>query len=367
MKSGLSRLWILFLAGLLSTVAAAQPPLDEIRQLLRAGLMPAPEMAQLAELSEQNLADQLLQLDPYARYFEPEQGYLTLPETVERAGIGAEILMQQDEILLLPYQGAVAERAGVPYRSRLLAVDQQPVASDSLQQLASRLRGPEGSWVSLLVETTKGERVEFRFLREIYRPLHVELLQGEQRIIRIRDFITSMTVPSLRATVEFITQSPQADHVPPIIIDLRDSTGGELFEALDLAAAFLPAGTELVTLVDREGEVQRFHAPQGSKYAHPLFILIGPYTASAAEIFAGILQTQGRAVVMGELSFGKCSSQTQVRLSNQAMLRYTNREVLLPGGIACTGAGITPDVSVSDSQLNDAGYLVDLINEWTQQ
>lgn len=354
-------------AALLSNLALAQPPLDEIRHLLREGLMPEPEEAQLMALSEHNLAEGLLQLDPYARYLKPEQGYAILSETVERAGIGAEILMQQEQVWLLPYQGSVSERAGVPYRARLLAVDQRSIASLSLQELAGWLRGPEDSWVSLLVETPQGETVEFRFQRETYRPLHVELLRGEQRIIRIRDFITSMTVPSLRATLGFITQEPGAESQPAIILDLRDATGGELFEALDLAAAFLPPATELATLVNRAGQQERYQAPNGTKYSHPLFILIGPHTASAAEIFAGILQAHGRAVLLGEASFGKCSSQTEARLSNQAVLRYTNREVLLPGDKSCTEIGVTPDLALTEEQLNDAEYLLEQISAWMAQ
>ena len=361
------RLTVLMLTLLLPIAAVASAPLNEIRDLLREKLMPAPDEILLTKLSDQNLAEGLMQLDPYARYLKPEQGYAIFLEAVDRAGIGAEILLQQDEVLILPYQGSVSERAGVPYRSQLLKINEEPITAYSLLELAGLLLGEEDSWVSLLVKTPDGEHVEFRFQRETYRPLHVELLHGDQRIIRIRNFIASTTVPALRATIDFLSPHNQNNHLPNIILDLRDSTGGDLFEALDLAGQFLPAKTELVTLVNRQGQRERFYAPNGMKYDHPLFILIGPHTASAAEIFAGILQSHGRAIVMGEVSFGKCSSQTEQRLSNQALLRYTNREVLLPDGEICSGVGITPDLFLSSDQHNDAEYLLNRINQWTAQ
>ncbi|TVQ71423.1 MAG: carboxyl-terminal protease [Oceanospirillales bacterium] len=358
---------VLFLMLLLSFAAVASAPVDEIRDLLREKLMPAPDESLLAKLSDENLVEGLLLLDPYARYLKPEQGYAILPETVDRAGIGAEILLQQDQILILPYQGSVSERAGVLYRSQLLKINEQPITSYSLLELAGLLLGEEDSWVSLLVKTPEQELVEFRFQREIYRPLHVELLHGDQRIIRIRNFIASTTVPALRATIDFLSSGNQNSHLPNVIIDLRDSTGGELFEALDLAGIFLPASTELVTMVNREDQLEQFYAPRGNKYDNPLFILIGPHTASAAEIFTGVLQAHGRAIVLGEPSFGKCSSQTEKRLSNHALLRYTNREVLLPGGEICSGVGITPDLFLSSDQRNDAEYLLKSINQWNAQ
>lgn len=361
------RLTALFLLLLLPVAAVASAPIMEIRELLREKLMPTPDESLLATLSGQNLAEGLLLLDPYARYLKPEEGYAILSETEERAGIGAEILLQQDQVLLLPYQGSVSERAGVPYRSELLKINEQSVMGFSLLELAGLLLGEEDSWVSLLVKTPEQEQIEFRFQREVYRPLHVELLFDDERIIRIRNFIASTTVPALRATIDFLSVRNERDHLPNVIIDLRDSTGGELFEALDLAGLFLPSMTELAILVNREGKREPFHAPNDIKFDHPLFILVGPHTASAAEIFAGILQSHGRATILGEVSFGKCSSQTEIRLSNHALLRYTNREVLLPGGKICTGVGITPDLFLSSDQHNDAEYVLKTINEWIAQ
>ena len=100
-------------------------------------------------------------------------------------------------------------------------------------------------------------------------------------------------------------------------------------------------------------------APQGKTYSMPLTLLVGPDTASAAEIFAGILRRHERGLLVGQTTYGKCASQTDARLSDGSVLRYTNREVLFPDGDTCTGKGLTPDLAVSDEEMDMLSRLVE--------
>jgi carboxyl-terminal processing protease len=144
----------------------------------------------------------------------------------------------------------------------------------------------------------------------------------------------------------------------PVILDLRDATGGDLYEAFDTAAMFLPPGTRLGTMLDRDGNRREFFSPAGEKKTMPLALFIGPDTASAAEIFAGALHRNGRGVLIGRPSYGKCSSQTDTHLSDGSVLRFTNSEVLLPDGDTCSGKGLRPDLEVGDAEQGNLSLLL---------
>jgi len=92
-------------------------------------------------------------------------------------------------------------------------------------------------------------------------------------------------------------------------------------------------------------------------------VIVGPDTASSAEIFAGALHRQGRAMLVGQSTYGKCSSQTDARLSDGSVLRYTNRDVLLPDGKSCSGAGLVPDRQVSEADMLDLAALVRVVED----
>ena len=105
------------------------------------------------------------------------------------------------------------------------------------------------------------------------------------------------------------------------------------------------------------------NAPGGAKLTMPVILLIGPDTASAAEIFAGILQRHERAVLVGQTTRGKCTTQTDQRLADGSVLRFTNREVLLADGSRCSDVGIEPDTPVPDALLADLNRLAALARE----
>jgi len=342
------------------TAGGAGVPLDEIRQVLREQALTAPAESRLHDLDAANLAIGLQAIDPAARYFpralyrSPNQGRDAM------SGIGAELLPSGDDLWLLPFQGGAAATAGLTDRARLRTVDGRSIADLSLDEIAQRLRGAEGSRIVVGVEDATGGARRLTIERRSFRPLDVELVQpGAHRILRVREFVAGLTRPALLATVDFIenTATHQPEHAP-LILDLRDATGGDLFEALDIAALFLPEGAHLATLVARGGVTKTLRAPAGTDLEQPLILLIGPGTASAAEILAGILRDHGRARLVGQTTYGKCDSQTDVRLSDGSVLRFTNRAVRLPSGEHCSGVGVAPDLSVDTATLNDLSRLV---------
>lgn len=338
--------------------AAAEPlPFDEIRSVLRQQLIDAPAEP-LLQLPGGDLDAELARLDAYARHFPAGAPRTPLDGGDAWTGIGAELFFEGGEAWLSPYQGGPAAWVGVPDRVQLLEIDGQSVAGLDADTLVARLRGPSGSQVRLSLMGQDGRRWIAHIEREPFRPLHVEVLgQGGGPVLRVREFVAGLTRPALHATLDFLRSHAQRED-DVLVFDLRASGGGDLYEAFDLAGLFLPGGTLLGTLLERGGIRHEVRATAGPKLHMPVLVLIGPHTASAAEIFAGALQHHRRATLVGQTSFGKCSSQTDVRLSDGSVLRFTNREILLPDGRSCSGAGLVPDLAVDADMLGDFPRLV---------
>ncbi len=355
--------WILAaLMALPASAGAQSAPLQEIRRILLRDALVPPAQAELQSLDEAGLPEFLARLDPYARYFPAREYQSPVSGREAWIGIGAELVERDGEIYLSVYRGGAADMAGIPDRSRLLEVDGRSVVGLDAQAVASLLRGEEDTVARLALARPGGERLDVGVVREPFKPLDVEPVPpGDRQILRFREFVAGMTRPALQATIDFLARKGAAKD-GPLIIDLRDATGGDLYEAFDMAGMFLPAGTLLGTIQGRGEEVREVRASSGAKYLMPLALIVGPDTASSAEIFAGALHQQGRATLVGQRTFGKCSSQTDTRLSDGSVLRYTNRDVLLPGGGSCSGAGLVPDREVSDAELLDLTRLVKMVD-----
>lgn len=341
-----------WLTALLSSGTAQAVPLAEIRNTMAEHLQPAPSAEALQTLNGNSWQQALLQLDSHARYF-PATQYRKPFANLVSAGVGAELISEGEGIALVPYKGGSLAQAGVKDKQRLLAVDGQPVDGLSLEAIAQRLRGVAGSEVVLVLAPLRGEGSRTLTLkRKVFQPASLEVLTGfSVPVVRIRQFKPRETRAFLRATLNKLKTTG------PLVIDLRESPGGDLYEALDCAALFLPKGQKMLSLISRGGAVE-FRAPTEKPQKMPLVILIGPQTASAAEIFAAVLQTQERAVLVGRTSYGKCSSQTDIKLKDGSILRLTNLQIQLPDGSSCEGHGLTPNSEVSADDLLDSATLV---------
>lgn len=342
------------LALLLVAPAAGQVPLGEVREALARHAVSRPSPAALASLDTADLPAQLRAIDPFARLVDAADYARERAGSAGAVGIGAALGRWNGYYVLSPYADGPLAAAGVGGPVRLWRIDGVDVATLSLADIAARLRGDVGTPVHLDLESP-GQRREVHLLREPFRSSPVEPATiGDRRVVRVRDFATRTTRTYLEVVLKDLVARGDA-----VMVDLRDSPGGDLFEALDAAALFVPPGAVLASTRDAEGAVKVYESPPGKKLRPPSLVLwVGPGTASAAEIFAGILQRHGLARLVGARTFGKCSTQTDVALSDGSVLRLTNREVLLPDGQGCSGTGLSPDVAVGgDALLDDARLL----------
>jgi carboxyl-terminal processing protease len=158
--------------------------------------------------------------------------------------------------------------------------------------------------------------------------------------------ITEKTVPDLRTTVaEMADQGYRG-----IILDLRRNPGGSLSATVDVADLFLEGG-RILTQVDRDGNETTYDAhPGDAGEGLAVVILVGPGSASGAEVIAGALRDNQRAVLVGETTFGKGSVNHLRELSDGGAIYITIARWLTPNGEQIEGIGLAPDIQVTPSE-----------------
>jgi carboxyl-terminal processing protease len=132
-----------------------------------------------------------------------------------------------------------------------------------------------------------------------------------------------------------------------LILDLRNDPGGLLTQAIDVSDIFLKSGT----IVSTRGRVKAMETKSVAKNDNneiscPIVVLVNEGTASAAEIVAGALQDNGRALIVGTQTFGKASVQTVIPLEDGSALKLTTARYYTPNGRSIQAEGITPDIIV---------------------
>ena len=217
------------------------------------------------------------------------------------------------------------------------------------------MRGKPGTAIKLtIVRPGRDKQFDVSLVRERIelRPVKWEIKDGVG-YININTFAAN-TGDATKAALVAIDKAT-GGHPLGYVVDLRSNPGGLLDQAIDVSDAFLDHG-EIVSQRGREkDDIERYYAKPGDM-AHglPVVVLVDAGTASAAEIVAGALQDQRRALVMGERSFGKGSVQTVVQTGPQSALRLTTARYYTPSGRSVQAGGIDPDIAVP--QLSDADY-----------
>ena len=316
-----------------------------------------PRKEDVLVIQRDRLNTYLQTLDPYSAYLNPAE-FLQIRqmENAEYSGIGVEVVREKRGILLIPFSGGPACKAGIQSPELLLAIDGRATQHMALAEVGRLLTGSPGTSVGLEVSHPLGQkRRKIKLVRERFRPKPVEEIAiAGHGVIRIRRFATRRTVFALNAAAFRSTKNGGT-----VILDLRQCMGGDLHEALDAVSLFLPGGKRLATTVRGSGAAQDYYSLPGRPLpVKSLLVLIGPATASAAEVFVAALTHYTHAVVVGQKTLGKCTSQTYIKLSDGSALKLTNLKILNPRREFCNGQGLTPDVAVTDEELYETAKLI---------
>lgn len=292
------------------------------------------------------------ELDPHSALLEPsEYRDVRISTSGRYIGVGMEIGVESGNVVVVaPVEGGPAAAAGVRPGDVIFSIDGLGVGAADLADTSTRLRGEPGSRVSLGIRRPGAEHAFTLVLTrgEIeLDSVRGELLAGGTAYLRISQF-TSATPAQLEAELAALRRERQP--LRAVVLDLRDNPGGVLEAAIEVSDAFLDAG--LILSAEGRAEGARFLAearPGDLAHGVPMSVLVNRGSASAAEIVAGALQDHGRAVVVGETTFGKGSVQTIIPLSDGRAIKLTTSRYFTPAGRSIHVSGIRPDIVVPDT------------------
>ncbi|GAB5468247.1 MAG: S41 family peptidase [Rhodospirillales bacterium] len=287
-------------------------------------------------------------LDKYSRYASRREALENRANRDGFAGVGIRIdIVPQGVAVQKVMQGTPAERAGVQDGDVIVAIDGISAAGIDQKQAVRSLRGPIDSKVSLTLQRGDEETLETTVTRAFVVPQTVSWTRdGGLLVLRVEGF-NHDTTRAIRAAVRDATDSG-AEPVAGAVVDLRGNPGGLLDQAVMVSDLFLDGGT-IVSTHGRHPESRQAFEAQAYHLLHevPLVVLINGYSASASEIVAAALQDNGRALVVGSVSYGKGSVQNLLRLPNDGELTLTWARFHAPSGYPLSGRGVLPNLCTS--------------------
>ena len=170
---------------------------------------------------------------------------------------------------------------------------------------------------------------------------------------------------SVSEQVENALEELRSKNIDGLIIDLRNNSGGYLEEAYQTAEIFLPKGSVIYSLLQKDNRKQEFKDKTNDKQVVPIVVLVNGNTASAAEILAAALKDSYGAVLVGSQTYGKGKVQHTYSLSSGEMVKYTASLWYRPNGTNIDGTGIIPDYQVeNDFETNEANETIIIDNQY---
>jgi len=288
-------------------------------------------------------------LDPHSSFMTKEEHQELMQEAKGSfTGIGIEITVKDSVLTVVsPIEGTPAYESGMKAGDKIIKIEDKFTKDMTLMEAVKNIRGPKGTKVKLTVirEGVK-DPIEFLITRDVIplRSVRHHNLSPEIGYARVSNF-QSKTSEELSNALDEIEKDRK---LKGLILDLRNNPGGLLTEAIKVSDLFLDSGV-IVSTKGRSSSQNIMASARKNKKprAYPIIALVNGGTASAAEIVAGALQDNKRALILGTVTFGKGSVQTIVPLSDGSGLRLTTARYYTPSGKSIQLSGITPDIEMA--------------------
>lgn len=299
----------------------------------------------------------LQSLDRYSDFLDPEEfADFEVQADQHYAGIGVEIERLNRRVTVTDtFDGSPAKDAGVKAGDQIVAVGEEDTRDFGLREIVTLIRGPLESDIDVtffrpttdetFTRTLTRRDVEFPSLRDI------ELGPDKIGYLRLTGF-GRRSGDELLAALDVLSEKG----LRALVLDLRGNPGGLLPVSVEVAGAFLPEGSVVVSTKGRGGKDERKEYTQSPPRAAeiPLAVLVDSNSASASEIVSGALQDTGRAVIIGEQTVGKGSVQSVIYMADKEAVKLTTALYYLPSGRTINEVGVTPDIVV---EFTDAERL----------
>lgn len=290
----------------------------------------------------------LSELDPHSSYMEADEFRKMDDNSRGRYnGIGVELVIKKQRInVVFVMADGAAEKAGVVAGDIITAIDQKDLRGQNLQSAINNLRGETGTGVSITVEHQNGEVSQFDLVRDFVKVASVfsRPVDEDYGYFQVTHF-TRKSAVELQEQIEYM-QSVHERPLKGIILDLRNNPGGVLSPAVTMADGFLDDGLIVYTRGRAPNQLEFSATPGQWLKDVPMVVLVNSGSASASEVLAGALQDHGRALIVGEKTFGKGSVQSVLNMRNGSGIRLTTSRYYTPSGRSIQAEGIQPDVEI---------------------
>ena len=317
------------------------------------------------ELAYSALRGMLADLDPHSDFMDPKD-FVGMQEDTksEFGGLGVVVGLKNDRLTIVaPMEGTPGFRAGLLPGDVILEIDGQSAEKMSLRDAVDKLRGEPGTDVELAVARVKEAKpLTYKLQREVIK---VPSVRGARILdtgagprigyVRVTQFSEPTGKEFARAVADLEKQGMDA-----LVLDLRFNPGGLLTAAVDVAGEFLPSGSLVAYTEGRSAAAERRYLAPGKGHkarSYPLAVLVNGFSASGAEIVAGALKDTGRALLVGETTFGKGSVQSVISLPGGSAVRLTTAKYFTPGQQPIHEKGIAPHIRATMSSDDEARLL----------
>ena len=299
-------------------------------------------------------------LDPWSVFLDAEKSNALNNSSLGRyGGIGVNLDLRNWRLLVDSVTpGGPAERAGIRGGDLITAVGDKHIRGRKIFDSVNALEGIPGTEISVRVKSEDKPSRDLVLVREFIPVTSVnqEFLEGGFGYLEVTHFHRNTHIEFEKGVAAL--KKSAGGSLNGLIIDLRGNPGGVVLPAVEMADGFLDQGLIVFTQGRYEASLLEFKAKPG-QWAEgvPVAILVNGKTASASEVFTGAMQDHGRAVVIGETTFGKGSIQSVFKLRNDSTLKLTTAHYFTPSGRTLHNLGIKPDIEkIPDSGLIEFDY-----------
>ncbi|MDF7671205.1 carboxy terminal-processing peptidase [Orbaceae bacterium ESL0721] len=342
----------------------------------------------LKTLEQTNTEDAFqLFMNAFAREIDPHTSYLAPRKkrdfdsemSLSFEGIGATLSQEDDYTVILSFvTGGPAEKSKkLAIGDKIVGVGQgngaiEDVIGWRLDDIVEKIRGPKGTVVKLEV-LAAGNQNKTKIIELKRDKIHFEDREAKLNIINDeRGKVGVIEIPSfymgLTDKVTHLLEQANQENLQGVIIDLRNNGGGSLAEVITLTGLFIDQGP-VVQVRDNLQKVTIYDDKnRGIEYKGSIVVMVNRYSASASEIFAAAMQDYGRAIIVGETTYGKGTVQTSRNISYPIDMRlhsdwpelggvqYTVQKFYRINGDSTQRKGVEPDIDmIQDKYVDETG------------